>query len=177
MSLSILETGALFKHLQGANTKVQVTQMDTVHQLTQMLQTLADQRLSEAEEMALIAKIAGYVQIATLFLGPLLILGGILAAGGALSGLLSEAAVLGTQGSLQLTQGVLAGTQGVLDVTSEEKKANIQKDKVNITSLQRNSDDALKTIEKEMQETQERTEGAIKILHNDAKIADQKTIR
>ncbi|KAG6558962.1 hypothetical protein RHABOEDO_001556 [Candidatus Rhabdochlamydia oedothoracis] len=177
MSLSILETSSLLQHLQGASTKVQVTQMETVNQLTQMLQTLADQSLSEAEKMAFITKIAGYVQIATLFLGPLLVLGGILAAGGALSGLLSEAAVAGAEGSLNLTQGVLGGTQGVLETTSSEKKANIQKDKTSIAALQTNSDDTLKTVEKEMEETKEYTEGVIKILNNDAKIAAQKTMQ
>lgn len=177
MSLSILETSSLLNHLQGANIKVQVTQMDTVNRVTQMLQVLADHSLSETEEMAVISKIAGYVQIATLFLGPLLVLGGVLASGGALSGLLSEAAVAGAQGSLQLTQGVLGGTQGVLDATSSEKKANIQKDKTSITALQTNNDDTLKTVDKEMEETKEYTEGAIKILNNDAKIAGQKTIQ
>jgi len=177
MSLSILETSSLLKHLQGASTKVQVTQMDTINKLTQMLQTLADHSLSEAEEMAVISKIAGYVQIATLFLGPLLILGGVLAAGGALSSLLSEAAVAGAQGSAQIIQGVLGGTQGVLEAASSEKKANIQKDKVSTTTLQRNNDNTLKTVEKEMEETKEYTEGVIKILNNDTRIAGQKVIQ
>lgn len=175
MSLSILDTSLLLKGLQGANTKVQITQMGSVNQLTQVLQILANHSLSEAEEMAFISKIAGDIQMATLFLGPLLALGGILAAGGALSGLLSEAAVAGAEGSLQLTQGVISGTQGVLETTSSEKRANIQKDKTSITTLQTNSDDALKTVEKEIEETKEYTEGVIKILDNDAKIASQKT--
>ena len=176
MSLSILETSSLLKHLQGASTKVQVTQMDTVNQVTQMLQALADHSLSEAEEVAVISKIAGYVQLATLFLGPLLMLGGILATGGALSGFLGEAAAAGAQGSAQIIQAILGGTQGALEAVSSEKKANIQKDKMSTTNLQRSNDDILKTVEIEMQETKEYTEGAIKILNNDARIADQKTM-
>ena len=101
MSLSILNTSSLLKGLQEANTKVQVTQLGTVNQLTQALQILSNQSLSEAEEMAVISKIAGYVQVVTLFLGPLLVLGGVLEAGGAVSSLLSEAAVAGGQGSSQ----------------------------------------------------------------------------
>lgn len=176
MSLSILDTSSQLQHLQGANTKVQVTQMGTVNQLTQALQILANHSLSEAEEMAVISKIAGYVQIATLFLGPLLVLGGVLAAGGALSSLLSEAVVAGAQGSTQIIQGVLGGTQGALEAASSEKKANIQKDKVCTTTLQRNNDDTLKTVEKEMEETKEYTEGVIKILNNDARIGSQRVI-
>lgn len=177
MSLSILDTSLLLKGLQGANTKVQVTQMGTVNQLTQTLQILANHSLSEAEEMVFISKIAGYVQIATLFLGPLLVLGGVLAAGGALSSFLSEAFVAGAQGSTQIIQGVLGGTQGVLEATSSEKKANIQKDKVCTTTLQKNNDDTLKTVEKEMEETKEYTEGVIKILNNDARMGSQKVIQ
>lgn len=177
MSLSILDTSLLLKGLQGANTKVQVTQMGTVNQLTQTLQILANHSLSEAEEMVFISKIAGYVQIATLFLGPLLVLGGVLAAGGALSSFLSEAFVVGAQGSTQIIQGVLGGTQGVLEATSSEKKANIQKDKVYTTTLQKNNDDTLKTVEKEMEDTKEYTEGVIKILNNDARIGSQKVIQ
>lgn len=177
MSLSILETSSLLKHLQGTSTKVQVTQMDTVNQLTQMLQVLADHSLSEAEEIAVISKITSYVQIATLFLGPLLALSGILATGGVLSGLLSEASVAGAEGFLQLMQGAVSGTQGVLDATSSEKKANIQKDKTSSVTFQTNNDDTLKTVEKEMEETKEYTEGVIKILNNDAKIAGQNTIQ
>ncbi|PWU13323.1 MAG: hypothetical protein C5B45_06145 [Chlamydiae bacterium] len=174
MSLSILDTSLLLKGLQGANTKIQVTQMGTVNQLTEALQILANHSLSEAEEMAFITKIAGYVQIATLFLGPLLVLGGVLSAGGALSSLLSEAAVAGAQGTAQIIQGVLGGTQGALEAVSSEKKANIQKDKVCSTTLQRNNDDTLKTVDKEMEETKTYTEGVIKILDNDARIASQR---
>ncbi|HEV3269447.1 MAG TPA: hypothetical protein VGZ69_02220 [Candidatus Rhabdochlamydia sp.] len=175
MSLSILDTSSLLQHLQGASTKVQVTQMDTVNKLTQALQLLANHSLSEAEEMALISKIAGYVQMATLFLGPLLVLGGVLASGGAF--LFSEAVVAGAEGSTQIIQGVLGGTQGILEATSSEKKANIQKDKVCTTTLQRNNDDTLKTVEKEMEETKNYTEGVIKILSNDEKIGNQKVIQ
>lgn len=177
MSLPIFETGSRLKCLQGDNTKIQVAQMGTVNQVTQMLQVLANHSLSEAEEMAVISKIAGYVQIATLFLGPLLVLSGVLAAGGALSSLLSEAAVAGAQGSTQILQGVLGGTQGALEAASSEKKANIQKDKVSTTTLQKNTDDILKTVGKEIEETKEYTEGVIKILSNDAKITGQKVIQ
>ncbi len=107
MSLSILDTSLLLKGLQGANTKVQVTQMGTVNQLTQTLQILANHSLLEAEEMVFISKIAGYVQIATLFLGPLLVLGGVLAAEGALSSLLSEALRLERKALLKSFRGCL----------------------------------------------------------------------
>lgn len=177
MSLSILNTSSLLKGLQEANTKVQVTQLGTVNQLKQALQILSNQSLSEAEEMAVISKIAGYVQVVTLFLGPLLVLGGVLEAGGAVSSLLSEAAVAGGQGSSQIIQGVLGGTGGVLEATSSEKKANIKKDNVSTTTLQRNNDDTLKTVEKEIEETKEYTEGVIKILNNDARIGSQKIIQ
>lgn len=177
MSLSILKTGTLLQQLQGTTTEVQVTQMKAVNQLTHMLQTLSDHSLSESEKLVCFAKIAGYIQVATLFLGPLLVLSAILAAGGALSALLSQAAFAGAEGCLHLTQGVLTAIQGGLETATSEKKANLQKNKATITALQINSEDILTNIEKELEKSSKSVEGGIKVINNQEKIANQQTIR
>lgn len=172
--LSTLEKSRFLGSVQKDTTKVEIAQMDTVSKLTKMLQALADQSLLQGEKMALVSEIAGYVQIATLFLGPLLVVGGVLATGGALTSLLSEAAITGVESSAQLSQGLLGGTQGVLEATSSQKRASIQKDKVATTILQQNMDDTLNSLENQKEMAQRNTEGALKVLNNDVKIARQK---
>ncbi|MGL5625952.1 MAG: hypothetical protein ACRDDW_00335 [Candidatus Rhabdochlamydia sp.] len=170
--LSTLEKGRFLVSVQKDMSKVEITQMNTSNKLTEMLQVLADQSLSESERMAFFSEVAGYVQIASLFLAPLLVVGGILAAGGAFSALLGS-----IESSAQLTQGALAGTQGALEAASSEKRANIQKDKTATTTLQRSMDDALNCLENQKEMAQKHTEGALKILNNDARMGRQKTVQ
>jgi hypothetical protein len=170
--LSTLEKGRFLVSMQKDMSKIESTQMDTADTLAKMLQVLADQSLSESERMAFFLKVAGYIQMATLFLGPLLVVGGILAAGGTFSALLAS-----IESSAQLTQGALAGTQGALEAVSSEKKANIQKEKTATTSLQQSMDDTLNSLENQNEIAQKHTEGALKILNNDKRIGRQKTVQ
>lgn len=175
--LSTLEKARCLVIITQGMTKVNLTQMETTNRLTDMLQVLADQSLSESEKMAFFSKVAGYIQMASLFLGPLLVVGSVLATGGAVASLIGEAAITGIEGSAQLTQGVLAGTQGGLEATSSEKRANIQKYKTATTTLQQSTDDTINGLEHQNEIAQKHTDGALKILNNDERIGCQKTIQ
>jgi hypothetical protein len=175
--LSILQKSAFLKDAQASIAEVEKNQLSSTDTLTKSLQILADGNLSEGAKMALIAEIAGYVQLASFFLAPLLIVGGILAASGSLTALLSEAAISGTEGAAQLAQGVLSGTQGMLDASSSDIKATMQRNKTATTNMQQNIDDTLGSTKQQSERAQQQTSIANKVLDNDAQITRQKTIQ
>lgn len=162
---------------QASVNQVEKNQLSATDTLTKTLQILADRNLAEGEKMALIAKIAGYVQLASFCLAPLLIVGGILAATGTLTSLIGEATMSGLEGSLQLAQSTLMGTQGVLDSASGGVQSTIQKNKVATTTLQKNIDGVLESAKDQSTRAQQQTAIADKVLENDARIGRQKTIQ
>ena len=162
---------------QASVNQVEKNQLSATDTLTKTLQILADRNLAEGEKMALIAKIAGYVQLASFCLAPLLIVGGILAATGTLTSLIGEATMSGLEGSLQLAQGALMGSQGVLDSASGGVQSTIQKNKVATTTLQKNIDGVLESAKDQSARAQQQTAIADKVLENDARIGRQKTIQ
>lgn len=174
--LSILGKGAFLVASQASIAEVEKNQLSSADTLTKALQILADRNLSQGKKMALVAEVLGYVQIAALVLAPILILGGILAASGSLTGLLSEAAISGAEGAAQLTQGALSGTQGVLEATSSDIKATMQRNKTATTTLQKGIDDTLEATKQQRERAQQQTSIANKVLDNDGKITRQRTV-
>lgn len=175
--LSILKKSASLVQSQASINEVEKNQLSAAETMTKALQVVADRNLAEGKKMALISEIMGYVQIASLFLGPLLIVSGILAAGGTLTSLLGEATISGIEGATQLTQGVLAGTEGALDATSTSIKSDIQKNTVATTTLQKNIDDILESAKEQSDRARQQTAMANKVLNNDARIGRQKTVQ